>query len=110
QSNEMKKTFTLLTALCLLSAVKAQTTYRLYVEHKLGTSPFALNQSATNNLGGTFEVGRLQYYMSGFAIIHDGGQTLEIDTLYVLMNAANTGEIILGQYSGIDTVEAIRFS
>lgn len=106
----MKKIFTLLTALCLISTIKAQTTYRLYVEHKLGTSPFALNQSTTNNLGGDFKVERLQYYMSNFAIIHDGGQTLKIDTLYVLMNAANAGEIMLGQYSGIDTVEAIQFS
>lgn len=106
----MKKIFTCIAFIALALSTQAQTKFRLYIDHQLGDSVFKMNQETSNNLGNTFKVTRLQYYLSKFTIVHDGGQKTSVDSLYVLVDASMATEIDLGDHSGIDTVESLEFS
>lgn len=86
-----------------------QKTIKLNITHKLGTAPFALNQTSTNNLGNSFKLDRMQYYMSMFEIVHDGGQVTAATGVYALVDAALTTSINLGTYTTITTIEKIKF-
>jgi len=88
----------------------SQNALKLEINHKLGNSAFAVNQTATNNLGHSFNLNRMQYYMSGFEITHDGSQTTTLTGVYALVDAAAPAQIDLGNYPGITNVEAIKFS
>lgn len=87
-----------------------QNALKLEINHKLGSNAFAVNQTATNNLGHSFNLNRLQYYMSGFEITHDGSQTTTLTGVYALVDATAPVQIDLGNYPGITNVEAIKFS
>lgn len=106
----MKKTLTISAFYLAAFSAFCQNSLKLEINHKLGTSPFALNQAATNNLGHDFKLGRLQYYMSGFVITHDGAQTTSLTGVYALVDASSSDRIDLGNYPGITNVEAIKFS
>lgn len=88
----------------------SQNSIKLNIIHKLGNNAFALNQTATNNLGHSFNLNRMQYYMSGFVILHDGGQSTTLTGVYALVDAAVPAQIDLGSFPGITNVEAIKFS
>ncbi len=88
----------------------AQKNVYLTVKHKLGANPFAFNQSATNDLNNNLSVKRIDYYMSKFIIIHDGGQTLNVpDSVIILAKGANNVIKNLGNYN-VTNVEGITFS
>jgi hypothetical protein len=106
----MRKISGILTALFSVFAAFSQNTIKLNINHKLGNNTFAVNQTATNNLGHSFELNRMQYYMSGFVITHDGSQTTTLTGIYALVDAAAPAQIDLGSYPGITNVEAIKFS
>lgn len=106
----MKRISILVIALFCAFAAFSQNTIKLNINHKLGNNAFAVNQTATNNLGHTFELNRMQYYMSGFVITHDGSQTTTLTGVYALVDAAAPAQIDLGSYPGIINVEAIKFS
>ena len=93
---------------CFSVSVDAQTNVRLTVNHKLGDENFALNQPAVNNMGHTFQVSRLQYYISEISIIHDGNTETAVEDLYVLVNAADTTEIDLGSHN-VNSIEGLTF-
>lgn len=59
--------------------------------------------------GEEVQVSRLQYYLSGFAFVHDGGQVTHDSSLFLLVDALQDVEFVLGNYD-IDTLEQIRFS
>jgi hypothetical protein len=80
----------------------------LNIHHHLGEDPFSLNTPSTNNLGHPFDVSRLEYYVSGISIIHDGGTATTIDSLWILVNATTPVVADLGTHA-IDEVEAIHF-
>lgn len=77
----------------------------------LGNQAFQMNTTAQNNLGYDFQVERLQYYVSNFSIVHDGGTetAINVDTI-ALMNAAdgNFSRIELGSLN-ITNVEGVKF-
>lgn len=100
--------FFLSTALALGSF--AQQTVKLNIQHNLGTQSFAFNQVTSASMGNDFKVTRLQYYLSGFEIIHDGGQSILASSVYYLADASQPTSIDLGSHSGITTIEAIKFS
>jgi hypothetical protein len=106
----MRKTSTLFAAFFSVFAAFSQNALKLNINHKLGNTAFAVNQTATNNLGHSFELNRMQYYMSGFVITHDGSQTTTLTGVYALVDAAAPVQIDLGSYPGITNVEAIKFS
>ncbi len=86
----------------------AQQNIKLNINHKLINQNFALQQASTNNLGNSFNVDRMQYYMSKFTVIHDGGQTTDATGIYALVDAANPSLIDLGSMN-VTNVEGIKF-
>ncbi len=95
--------------LFVITTSKAQQNVFLTITHKLGNSSFAFNQVAQNNLMQNFKVSRLDYYISGIKIIHDGGQEISIPSKYILAHAdANIVES-LGNFN-VTSVEGIKFS
>ncbi|MDX5429389.1 MAG: T9SS type A sorting domain-containing protein [Bacteroidota bacterium] len=87
----------------------AQVDVFLNIEHKLGNQPFALQTPSTNNLGNNFNVTRLQYYISGLEIIHDGGTVTPVIDKYLLVNAKDSLNELLGNFN-ITSLEGIRFA
>jgi hypothetical protein len=82
---------------------------KLTINHKLGSSPFAYNQVAYNNLGNNFNVNLLMYYISKVKIVHDKGKVTSLDNLYILVDASKPTSINLGDLA-IDSLEKIQFS
>lgn len=100
-----------LLAICLLfffSLSFAQQNVQLKINHLLGSSPFSTSQVGSNDRGENFTVDRLEYYISGIKLTHDGGQVINIPNLYILANANQTTNVSLGQHS-ITTLESITF-
>ncbi|MDG1330913.1 MAG: T9SS type A sorting domain-containing protein [Crocinitomicaceae bacterium] len=89
----------------------AQVNTELRIYHMLGTQAFQMSTTAQNNMGDDFQVERLQYYMSNFSIVHDGGMETAVSSDTVaLMNAAdgNFSVVELGSHS-ITNVEGVKF-
>lgn len=95
--------------LFIITTTKAQKNLYLTVTHKLGNSNFAFNQVAQNNLMQNFKISRLDYYISGITILHDGAQELFIPNIYILSKGIANIVENLGTYNVIN-VEGIRFS
>jgi hypothetical protein len=88
----------------------AQKDVYLTISHKIGELPFAFNQEHTNNLGQTFTITRMDYYISSIKIIHDGGQVIALDnSKHILVKASANIVDYLGQFD-VNEVEAITFS
>ncbi len=107
----MKTILSILAFSLLTLSSNAQVNTELRIYHMLGTQAFQLSTTVQNNLAQDFRVERLQYYVSSFSIVHDGGMetTIDIDTV-ALMNAADGvySTIELGSHS-ITSVEAVKF-
>ncbi len=90
------------------SLVFAQNSLQLNIHHKLGTDAFSTNVTTQNNLGEQLYFTRLDYYISGISVIHDGGQETIIPDHYILVKAPKVVAEDLGSYN-INQVEAIHF-
>ncbi len=103
------KNLILLLSLAISIPSFAQNSCVLIIQQKLDAANFNFNQSATNNLGNSFQLTRTQYYLSKFTLIHDGGLEINVpeDTI-ALVNAGNETEINLGNYT-FTNLESIRF-
>ena len=103
----MKTLFT--TTLVLIAfAGSAQTNVVLNLEHRLNQAAFAFNQEAVAPGGYNFDVTRLQYYISGIELVHDGGQTTAVEDTWLLVNAGNDVDFDLGSHA-VTTIEGINF-
>ena len=87
----------------------AQNNVILNINHQLGTAPFSFGTGVQNNIGHDFNLSRLEYYLSKFTIVHDGGQEMHFDSLYILVKAASTPATIYFGTQNITIVEGIRF-
>jgi hypothetical protein len=106
----MKNKIFILVAVLFSFGANAQKNVTLTIKHMLGTSPFAFNQAATNDLNNNLDVSRIDYYMSGFTIIHDGGmQTPVPASTIVFVEGDNNLVAGLGSYN-VTSVEGIKFS
>lgn len=107
----MKK-ITILAALLLSTfALNAQINTELRIYHKLGAQESQTNVTVQNNLSQDYKVTRIEYYMSGFTIVHDGGQetAVSIDTVGLIQGTGNLYSTVqLGELA-ITNVEAIKF-
>jgi hypothetical protein len=103
-----KFVLSLVATLMLSVSIFAQNTLKLNINHKLGTSAFAMNTAAQNNLSNDFKVTRLHYYISEISITHDGGTETMIPSVWVLVNASGATQIDLGSQT-ITSVEAVNF-
>ncbi|MBK8485910.1 MAG: T9SS type A sorting domain-containing protein [Saprospiraceae bacterium] len=108
----MNKLFFLMVCFVLGSYVQAQVETILRVDHLLAGQPFKLNQEATSPMGTKFKLTRLQYYISGIKITHDGGQVLLLNKLYLFVDPSkpSSKEFILGALNGVSSVEKIEFA
>ena len=98
-----------LTIFVLNGSSLAQNDIVLNINHKLGNDDFALNSEATNNLGHSFKLTRLQYYISEISIIHDGGIETPMEEKYILIkNGSVPTTVDLGNYDIVE-VEAVSF-
>lgn len=100
---------TLFAALFSITAANSQNLIKLQINHKQGNSAFALNSESSNNMGNPYNLKRVQYYLSSFEIVHDGGNTTTLDSTWMLVNATQNTLQELGTFN-INTVEAIKFS
>ena len=105
----MKQVLLLSIAILLLSFnAFSQNTVKLNINQELGALPFTLNTGAQNSLGDDFKISRLEYYLSQFTVVHDGGMETSINSVYALVDASQATTIDLGSHN-ITSVEAIRF-
>ena len=86
--------------------LQAQTTVNLELNHKFNDADFQYG-TVYELEGRAVEFTRVQYYLSGFELIHDGGQTLSLPDAYVL-GSGNISSYSLGQ-ENITTLEGISF-
>src|SRR6056300_739408 len=105
----MKKTITIAIMLLMAVNVFAQKDVKLTINHKLGTKNFAFNTESQNDLGHKFKLSRLEYYISGISIIHDGGTETKVSDVYILTKANQTDTILLGNLN-VTSIESINFS
>lgn len=105
----MKNILTSIFFTVLLSGSFAQTNVTLHIDQKLGDIPFAYQQAVESSMGYTFNVTRLQYYVSEIKLIHDGGQVTPVTDMYLLVDPEKRDEFELGSFPVTD-LEQIEFS
>jgi len=86
----------------------AQTNLTLNMEQFLNGTAIEYNKEATNNLDNSFKINRLQYYVSGFSVKHDGGKTTEISDTYFLIDPTKHNSFDLGSHD-VTNMESITF-
>jgi len=105
----MKKAIYILTIVfCFSTSAIAQQEIKLKINHLLADQAFQFNTEAVNNISQTFDVIRMQYYLSDFRIIHDGGQETVLPDAYVLANPEDTDAYTLGE-ANFANIESIVF-
>ncbi len=105
----MKKSFYLLCLFMLqLYGIQAQKNIKLQIHHLLDGSNFELEKPSKNNLGHSFILTRMEYYLGAFILEHDGGKTTAIDSFWYLVNAEKETMIDLGKHN-IQQLEKIHF-
>jgi hypothetical protein len=85
----------------------AQVDVYLNINHQLGQNSFAFNSGTANNLGNSFNVTRLQYYIAEVNLIHDGGQITTVSNLWILADAGSALSESLGNHN-ITNLEGIQ--
>lgn len=89
--------------------VSAQVSVTLHMTQRLGGEPFAYNTATQADMGYSFNMTRMQYYISEIKLIHDGGIITPVQDLYFLVDPAVDTEFPLGSFA-INTLEKIYFS
>jgi hypothetical protein len=103
----MKKLSILTLLVATMFVATAQQDVYLKINHKLGSSNFAFNQTTTNNLSNSFNFDRLEYYIAEITLRYDGGQDTTLDT-YILVDAGTTTNQLLGTFN-FTNLESISF-
>jgi hypothetical protein len=99
----------LLSALCLIAvnSVFAQTDLFLNFEHTYEAAPFNYGTIYTMENGTAIRFNRVQYYLSGFEITHDGGMVTSLPDAYVLASG-NVSNYSIGN-EAVTSLEGINF-
>ena len=105
----MKKSITISAILLLAVNAFAQKDVKLTINHMLGAEAFGFDKDAQNDMGHRFNLQRLEYYISGISIVHDGGTETKLPDIYILAKANKTDTFLLGNLD-ITTTESINFS
>lgn len=90
------------------SLAQAQQNVVLHFNHLIDTEPLEINTGkvyTTSN--GIYNFSRLQYYISGIELVHDGGQVMPLTNTYVLVDGRGEN-YHLGTHQ-VTTIEEIRF-
>ncbi|MAY83556.1 MAG: hypothetical protein CMP59_05410 [Flavobacteriales bacterium] len=104
----MKK---LLLLLSLISAfaisLYSQTDIYLNIDHKLGNADYSTSEIISNE-NDPYRFTRIEYYLSGFSVIHDSGQVTSIPSKFLLINAEIDSTFYLGNLN-VNNIEGIQF-
>lgn len=93
----------------LAFCANAQKNVTLNITHKLGANNFAFTQAGKNDLNHDFKITRVDYYLSGFTIIHDGGMQMVVPVgKYILAKGNGNVSASLGSFN-VTNVEGIKF-
>ena len=95
--------------LVLTGGLHAQTSVGLRIDHKAGQAEFDNEGPWTTTLGEEVYINRLEYYMSMFTLVHDGGQETAIEGSYVLADGFEDEIHPLGEVEGVQNVEGLKF-
>ena len=89
---------------------QAQTDVYFKLNHKLGDTTFAYNQTTTTNgiNSADYKLNRLEYYIAEITLTHDGGQKTVVQDKWILVDASIATFELLGNYN-ITTLESISF-
>ncbi len=90
-------------------ALLAQNNIMLHLAPRLGNAPFQLDEAVSAG-SYQYKFTRLEYYISGISITHDGGQVTSMTDLYLLVRPAQDSMYDLGAHPDITNVEGITFS
>ncbi|MBI1306486.1 MAG: T9SS type A sorting domain-containing protein [Bacteroidetes bacterium] len=90
--------------------VSAKTYVQFKIDHKLKDAEFGFNKATSNDLNNSLNVTRLQYYVSGISITHDGGVKSLASGVYILADAGVATQVDLGDFENITKIESINFS
>ncbi len=105
----MKRIAMLILGVGVYVTTHAQMNVTLNLNHEFDGSAFALGQNFTDWDGNTVTISRAQYYLSGFEIVHDGGQSSTLPATYVLA-AGNVTTYDLGAHNiAVTAAEGINF-
>jgi len=88
----------------------AQNQINMVIHHQMNGEALEFNTVTDNNLGQSFFLDRMQYYVSGFSVIHDGGTETVFEDIYALITAGSeaTTTVDLGLHD-INTIEKVLF-
>ena len=106
------KTITFLSLFLLFSlASTAQITTELRIYHKLGTQGFQFNTTTQSSTNQDYQITRLQYYMTKFTVIHDGGQEtiVDSDTVALINGSDGTYSVVELGSLNLTSVEGVKF-
>lgn len=95
--------------LLVSTATWAQTDVYLNINHLFGEDQFTANTPTMTDDGYEVSIGRIEYYISNVVITHDGGQTVNLGELTLLVDASAPEGFYLGNLS-VNQLENISFS
>ena len=102
------KSILLVIAVLFGSLAQAQTNVYLSINHMFGDEDAASGVSYDIQ-GSHFSYERIHYYMSGFVLVHDGGQETSLGDLVFLVNADDDESLYLGNLP-VNYLEQITYS
>jgi hypothetical protein len=104
----MKNLFLIIAILTIGISLKAQKNVVLDINHMIHNIPLSLSGTVYNTPNGIYNVNRVQYYVSGIQLVHDGGQAMDLVGLYLLIDGS-TSSYNLGSYN-VTNIEEIRYN
>lgn len=107
----MKKITFLSLFLLFTLASTAQITTELRIYHKLGTQEFQFNTTTQSSTNQDYQITRLQYYLTKFTVIHDGGQETIVDQATVALINGEDGTYSVVELGALNltNVEGVKF-
>jgi hypothetical protein len=87
--------------------MNAQLWLNLNLEHMWNDDPFNYGTVYEDQSGTAVEVTRVQYYMSGLVVTHDGGQETSLTDVYILASG-NISHYSINAYN-VSSLESFRF-
>lgn len=107
--NMIMKSVLVMGVLLVSGRLYGQVPVELHINHKLGgVNDFAFEEVASNSMGQSFKVTRLQYYISGISITHSGGAEQAVPGHYILANGGTPVVDALGVLT-VSDVTAVSF-
>jgi hypothetical protein len=107
----MKKRIILIGFAAILAiTASSQNSVVLEITHKLNSKDFDFDSENTSPENETFEVHRLEYYLSSFSVTHDGGIVTDFDSVWNLVQTGSSSSTVMLGDKSINQVESISFS